>query len=148
MTGISVGGQKLSIAESIFTTSGTVIDSGTVITRLAPTAYLALSTAFRLAMLNYTPAPPYSLLDTCNDLPRYTTVIVPSIVLHFSGGTNLNVDQSRIIIQATSTQYCLAFAGNTLPTDSGILGNMQQHKYEVVYNVAGGRLGFGASACS
>ncbi|XP_043723552.1 aspartyl protease family protein At5g10770-like [Telopea speciosissima] len=148
MTGISVGGQKLSIAESVFTTSGTIIDSGTVITRLAPTAYLALSTAFRLAMLNYPPAPSYALFDTCFNLSGYTTVTVPSIVLHFSGGTDLNVDQSGIIIQATSTQYCLAFAGNTLPTDLGILGNMQQHKYEVVYNVAGGKLGFGAGACS
>ncbi|XP_043725775.1 aspartyl protease family protein At5g10770-like [Telopea speciosissima] len=148
MTGISVGGQKLSIAASVFTTSGTIIDSGTVITRLAPAAYSALSSAFRRAMLRYPLAPPYSLLDTCYDLSRYSTVTLPSIVLHFGGGTNLNVDQSGIIIQATSTQYCLAFAGNSLPTDLGILGNMQQHTYEVVYNVAGGKLGFGTGACS
>ncbi|XP_043725774.1 aspartyl protease family protein At5g10770-like [Telopea speciosissima] len=148
MTGISVGGQTLSIAESVFTTSGTIIDSGTVITRLAPTAYSALSSAFRQAMLNYPSAPPYSLFDTCYDFSGYSTVTVPTIVLHFLGGTDLNVDVSGILIQASSTQFCLAFVGNSLPTDFGILGNMQQHTFEVVYNVAGGKLGFGAGACS
>ncbi|XP_043725198.1 aspartyl protease family protein At5g10770-like [Telopea speciosissima] len=148
MTGISVGGQDLSIAESVFTTSGTIIDSGTVITRLAPAAYSALRSAFRQAMSQYTTASSYSEFHTCYDLSGYTTVIVPTIVLHFSGGTNLNIDKSGILVQASSTQYCLAFIGNNADTDLQILGNMQQHTFEGVYDVAGGNLGFGSGACS
>ncbi|XP_042513340.1 aspartyl protease family protein At5g10770-like [Macadamia integrifolia] len=148
ITGISVGGKSLSISQSVFTTSETIIDSGTVITRLPPAAYSALRTAFRQAMSKYPTASAYSLLDTCYNLNGYSTVSIPTIVLHFSGGANLNVDQSGILVQASSTQYCLAFAGNSAATDVAILGNMQQQTHEVVYNVAGGKLGFGAGACS
>ncbi|XP_042513009.1 aspartyl protease family protein At5g10770-like [Macadamia integrifolia] len=149
MTGISVGGKKLSISESVFTTSGTIIDSGTVITRLAPTAYSALRSAFRQAMSKYPPAPPYSLFDTCYDLSSgYNTVDIPSIVLHFGGGTDLNVDKSGILYYISSNIYCLAFAANSDDTDLEILGNTQQKTFEVVYNVAGGKLGFGAGACT
>ncbi|KAJ4978667.1 hypothetical protein NE237_009447 [Protea cynaroides] len=148
MTGISVGGQNLSISPSVFTTSGTIIDSGTVITRLPPAAYSKLRSAFRQAMTKYTLAPPYSILDTCYNLSGYTNVSVPTIVLYFGGGTDLNVDQSGILVQASSTKYCLAFAGNSAATDVGILGNKQQQTFEVVYNVEGGKLGFGAGACN
>ncbi|XP_042515185.1 aspartyl protease family protein At5g10770-like [Macadamia integrifolia] len=149
MTGISVEGQLLSIPESVFRTSGTIIDSGTVISRLAPTAYSALRLAFRLAMSKYpATASPYSLYDTCYDFSGYTSVQLPSIVLHLGGGTDLNVDESGILYHATSSVYCLAFSANDADTDLGILGNNQQKRFEVVYNVAGGKLGFGAGACS
>ncbi|XP_043725768.1 aspartyl protease family protein At5g10770-like [Telopea speciosissima] len=148
MTGISVGGKDLAISPSVFTTSGTIIDSGTVITRLAPAAYSPLKSAFSEGMTQYPTAPAYSILDTCYNLTGYSTVTVPNIVLHFGGGTDLNVDSSGILVQASSYQYCLAFAGNSADTDLGILGNMQQHTFEVFYNVVGGKLGFGASACS
>ncbi|XP_043725764.1 aspartyl protease family protein At5g10770-like [Telopea speciosissima] len=148
MTGISVGRKTLAISASVFTTSGTIIDSGTVITRLAPTAYSALKSAFSKAMSKYPTAAPYSILDTCYNLSGYTRVTLPTIVLHFGGGADLNVDSAGIIVQASSTQYCLAFAANSADTDLGILGNMQQQTFEVVYNVAGGKLGFGAGACS
>ncbi|XP_042513972.1 aspartyl protease family protein At5g10770-like [Macadamia integrifolia] len=148
MTGISVNGQSLSIPETVFKTSGTIIDSGTVITRLAPTAYSALKSAFQQAMSKYPTAPSDSLLDTCYDLSGYTNVDLPQIVLHFEGGTDLNVDKSGILYQDSSTQSCLAFAGNDADTDKGIVGNMQQKTFEVVYNVAGEKLGFGTGACS
>ncbi|XP_043720865.1 aspartyl protease family protein At5g10770-like [Telopea speciosissima] len=148
LTGISVKGKKLAISSSVFTTSGTIIDSGTVITRLPPDAYSALKSAFRGAMSKYPLTPAVSGLDTCYNLVEYSTVRIPSIVLHFGGGTNLNVDKSGILVQANSTQYCFAFAGNSGASDVAILGNMQQQTFEVVYNVAGEKLGFGAKGCS
>ncbi|KAJ4978628.1 hypothetical protein NE237_009408 [Protea cynaroides] len=148
MKGIRVGGKSLSIAQSVFTTSGTIIDSGTVITRLPPAAYSALRSAFRQGMSKYPSASAYSILDTCYNLAGYNTVSVPTIVLSFGGGTNLNVDVSGILVQVSSTEYCLAFAGNSDSTDVAILGNRQQQTFEVVYNVTGGKLGFGARACT
>nr|GLL44272.1 aspartyl protease family protein At5g10770-like [Ipomoea trifida] len=44
---IAVGGKQLSISPVVFKSSGTIIDSGTVITRLPPAAYSALRSAFR-----------------------------------------------------------------------------------------------------
>ncbi|XP_042515187.1 aspartyl protease family protein At5g10770-like [Macadamia integrifolia] len=150
MTGISVGGKKLSISERVFKTSGTIIDSGTVITRLAPIAYSALRSAFRKAMSKYptVPAPQYSVLDTCYNLSGYSKVELPSIVLHFGGGTDLNVDQSGILFGENSTRFCLAFAANRDATHLGVLGNTQQLTFEVVYDVVGEKLGLGAGACS
>ncbi|XP_042513117.1 aspartyl protease family protein At5g10770-like [Macadamia integrifolia] len=147
MTGISVGGKKLAISPAVFTTSGTLIDSGTVVTRLAPTAYAALRSAFRQAMSNYPRAVSTSFMDTCYNLSGYSNVVLPTIVLHFYRYTDLNVHPSGILFQLSSTQHCLAFAGNRADTDFGILGNKQQQTFEVVYNVAAGKLGFGAGGC-
>ncbi|XP_042474945.1 aspartyl protease family protein At5g10770-like [Macadamia integrifolia] len=148
LIGISVGGKRLSIPTSVFKISGTIIDSGTVISRLQPKAYSIFRLAFRRAMARYPAAPAYSILDTCFNLEGISTVTVPTIVLHFGGGTDLNVDQSGILIVANLTQYCLAFAGNDAATDLAIIGNMQQQTMEVVYDVEGGKLGFGPKGCS
>ncbi|XVF89437.1 hypothetical protein PTKIN_Ptkin19aG0130100 [Pterospermum kingtungense] len=85
ITGISVGGKKLPISASVFTTAGAVIDSGTVITRLPAAAYAALKSAFGQGMSKYPPAKAFSNLDTCYDFRNYTTVSVPTISFFFSG---------------------------------------------------------------
>ncbi|CAK9150774.1 unnamed protein product [Ilex paraguariensis] len=145
---ISVGGRQLSISPSVFSTTGTIIDSGTVITRLPPAAYSALRTAFRQGMTNYPMTKAVSILDTCYDLSNYTTVNIPNIGFFFGGNLNVDIDSSGILIAATSTQFCLAFAGNNDTSDVGIFGNFQQKTLEVVYDVAGGRLGFGSVGCA
>ncbi|CAI0438591.1 unnamed protein product [Linum tenue] len=53
ITAISVGGRKLSVSATVFSTAGAIIDSGTVITRLPPAAYSALRSAFRQQMSRY-----------------------------------------------------------------------------------------------
>uniref|UniRef100_A0A2N9F2R8 Peptidase A1 domain-containing protein n=1 Tax=Fagus sylvatica TaxID=28930 RepID=A0A2N9F2R8_FAGSY len=120
LIGISVGGRRLLIPTSIFSTAGTIIDSGTVITRLPPMAYNALRTAFRELMHNYPMTSPVSsLLDTCYDLSK-----------------------------SNQFQACLAFAGNGNPRDIAILGNVQPRGLEVAYDVVGGRIGFRSGGCS
>lgn len=144
---ISVGGSQLAIGQSVFQTAGTIIDSGTVITRLPPAAYTALSAAFKQRMQKYPAAPAYSILDTCYDFSNYTTVTVPIVSFTFGGGVKLDLSASGILVAVTSTQACLAFAGNGDASDVGIFGNTQQTSFEVVYDVAGGRLGFGSVGC-
>ncbi|KAK3420546.1 LOW QUALITY PROTEIN: hypothetical protein EUGRSUZ_G01377 [Eucalyptus grandis] len=63
IVGISVGG-------NLFSSGGAVIDSGTVIAQLPPTAYIALRTAFRKAMANYMTAPALAFLDTCYEFSK------------------------------------------------------------------------------
>ncbi|KAL3844059.1 hypothetical protein ACJIZ3_001462 [Penstemon smallii] len=144
---ISIGGRQLSISQSVFKTAGTIIDSGTVITRLPPAAYSTLSSAFKQLMTKYTSAPAYSILDTCYDLSNYTSVTIPTISVTFGGNAKVDLDPAGILVLVDSSTACLAFAGNSDASDVGIFGNTQQKTLQVVYDVAGGKLGFGAGGC-
>ncbi|KAK1550039.1 hypothetical protein Q3G72_012662 [Acer saccharum] len=148
VTGITVGGKKLPISASIFSTSGTIIDSGTVITRLPPTAYSSLNSTFRQLMSQYPTAPAVSILDTCYDFSKYKTIKVPKISFTFNGGTEVSIDAKGIFYVNKVTQVCLAFAPNGDDSDVAIFGNVQQKTLEVVYDVAGGRVGFAPGGCS
>ncbi|KAL8054198.1 hypothetical protein ABFX02_05G122900 [Erythranthe guttata] len=144
---ISMGGRQLAISRSVFKAGGTIIDSGTVISRIPPTAYSALSGAFKKMMAKYKRAPAYSILDTCYDLSGYTSVTVPTVSFTFGGNVRVDLDPSGIIVAVGGTRVCLAFAGNSDDGDVGIFGNSQQKTLEVVYDVAGGNLGFGPAGC-
>ncbi|TYJ32856.1 hypothetical protein E1A91_A05G065000v1 [Gossypium mustelinum] len=148
ITGISVGGQTLSIAASVFTAGGAIIDSGTVITRLPPTAYVALSSEFKKQMSQYPMAPASKLLDTCYNFTKYSSVNAPKISFFFSGGVEVPIAAEGIFFATSISQVCLAFARNNNDTDIGIFGNTQQKTLQVVYDVAGGRLGFATGGCT
>uniref|UniRef100_A0A803NGA3 Peptidase A1 domain-containing protein n=1 Tax=Cannabis sativa TaxID=3483 RepID=A0A803NGA3_CANSA len=146
---ISVGGKKLPISASLFQTAGTIIDSGTVITRLPPTAYGAMSSEFKKQMssLGYPTAPALSILDTCYDLSKYKSVTIPKIGFFFGGGTTVDLDATGILYASKISQVCLAFAGNGDDGDVAIFGNVQQKTLQVVYDIGGGRIGFGTRGC-
>jgi hypothetical protein len=146
-TGISVGGSSLAISASVFSASGTIIDSGTVITRLPPAAYSALKTAFREAMKAYPLTDPLSILDTCYDFSKYDNVTFPKLAFSFSGGLNVVLDGTGVFYAQKTSQVCLAFAANGDASDVAIFGNVQQKRLEVVYDVAGRRVGFGPASC-
>ncbi|XP_062227605.1 aspartyl protease family protein At5g10770-like [Phragmites australis] len=151
LTGISVNGADLPLPADAFS-ARVVIDSGTVITRLEPTAYSLLRNEFMRHMLGYTVVRVKGL-DTCYDVTGRDVVTVPRVALEFGGGARIDVDASGILIVAAASGAsvaCLAFA--PLPPDvsriSAIIGNMQQRAYTVVFDVEGGRVGFGANGCS
>ncbi|XP_039173600.1 aspartyl protease family protein At5g10770-like [Eucalyptus grandis] len=146
--GISVEGKPLSIPSTVFSNAGAVIDSGTVITRLPPTAYSALRTTVRKAMANYRTAPAVSLFDTCYDFSKESTVVIPSITFSFAEGVNIDLDHSGIFYVEDASHVCLAFAANAADSDLVIYGNTQQRTFEVIYDVAGRKLGFGPNGCS
>ncbi|KAI0501720.1 hypothetical protein KFK09_016665 [Dendrobium nobile] len=148
LVAISVGGQRLALSPTVFSSPGTLLDSGTVISRLPPTAYSALRSSFRQYMTNYPTAPALSILDTCYDFTNYQTVKVPSIALLFDGGVTANVDFTGILYVASISQACLAFAGNNDASDIVIIGNVQQRRFNVVYDVGNLKIGFGANGCS
>ncbi|XP_066319351.1 aspartyl protease family protein At5g10770-like [Miscanthus floridulus] len=143
---IRVGGRQLSIPTSVFS-AGTIMDSGTVLTRLPPTAYSALSSAFKAGMKQYPPAPPSGILDTCFDFSGQSSVSIPTVALVFSGGAVVNLDANGIMLQTSSSILCLAFAANSDDSSLGIIGNVQQRTFEVLYDVGGGAVGFKAGAC-
>ncbi|KAJ1702472.1 hypothetical protein LUZ63_002251 [Rhynchospora breviuscula] len=146
LTALKVGGMLLNISSTVFS-GGTVIDSGTVITRLPPTAYVKLRDAFQQYMKMYPKAPSLEILDTCYDFSQYPRVKLPTISLVFSGGTNLDVDFSGILYVSQQSQACLAFAGNSGDSDIGIIGNTQQKTVNVVYDIANQKIGFSYGGC-
>ncbi|KAM0941618.1 putative nepenthesin [Dioscorea sansibarensis] len=146
---ISVDGTQLSISPTVFSNVGTVIDSGTVISRLPPEAYSSLRDAFRQKMSNYPEAHPTTkLLDTCYDLSNHETVEIPTVSLQFADGLVLDLDASEILFLVSGlSQACLGFAGNEDAGDVGIVGNTQQRKFRVVYDVPNQVIGFGQGGC-
>ncbi|XP_008811141.2 aspartyl protease family protein At5g10770-like [Phoenix dactylifera] len=147
LVAIRVGGEQLPISPTVFSTPGTLLDSGTVITRLPPSAYVALRSRFRQQMRKYKTAPALSILDTCYDFTGYETVSVPTVELVFGGGTSINLDFAGILYVAKVSQACLAFAGNGDVSDVTIIGNVQQRRVNVVYDIPKKQIGFGAKSC-
>ncbi|KAI5409241.1 aspartyl protease family protein At5g10770 [Lathyrus oleraceus] len=147
IAGISVGGTKLPISPSLFTSGGAIIDSGTVITRLPPTVYASLRDSFRKGMAKYPNASALSILDTCYDLSGTKIVSIPKVAFFLGGGNTLEIAAPGILYVASLKQACLAFAANGDDSDVTIFGNVQQRTLEVVYDVGGGKIGFGYNGC-
>ncbi|XP_076919612.1 aspartyl protease family protein At5g10770-like [Bidens hawaiensis] len=143
-----VGGNKLIISPEVFKTSGMVIDSGTVVTRLPYTAYAALKNAFRAKMAEYPLTTPISLFDTCYDLSKYQSIKVPKISVLWGKNTYVDIPLSGIFIAYDISRVCLAFAGNDDDNAIGIWGNTQQKTMAVVYDVGARKIGFASGACA
>ncbi|KAG8057156.1 hypothetical protein GUJ93_ZPchr0002g26677 [Zizania palustris] len=150
LVGIKVGGSSIKVPPTVFVSAGTVIDSGTVITRLPETAYAELRSAFVQSMgrYNYKKAPALSILDTCYDFTGHSKVQIPTVALVFAGGATVNLDFTGVLYVARVSQACLAFASNGDDSSISILGNTQQKTFAVVYDVANQRIGFGAKGCT
>ncbi|KAA8525657.1 hypothetical protein F0562_007518 [Nyssa sinensis] len=151
LLGITVGSKQLEISPSTFSRRGTIIDSGTVITRLPESAYKALQSEFQRWMKKKYPrarAPPEEkILNTCFNLSGHKTVEYPNIIFHLGGGTDVNLDQSGIVWAKHPEQVCLAFAAKDKDDDYTIIGNHQQKALDVFYDIQEGRLGFGTNGC-
>ncbi|KAK9124702.1 hypothetical protein Sjap_014304 [Stephania japonica] len=150
LTGLSVGGHKLGITPSVFSTGGVIIDSGTVITRLPKSAYAALRSEFRRLMSRYKLGNPLSVLDTCYDFSGQSEISVPKIVLLFGErfDVEVEVDSSGVLISnGTLSQVCLAFAGTRDDGGLNVVGSWQQQKLNVVYDLGKQRVGFGPGVC-
>ena len=146
LIGITVGATRLPVAASVFRAAATIIDSGTVITRLPASAYAQLRAAFRSALARFSVFQ-NSLLDTCYDFTGAGTVSIPIIKLHYTGA-DVKLGIPGILYNIGTNKYCLAFAGNPGDNNIGIIGNVQQRTFEVVYDIGKARIGFATGACA
>ncbi|CAL9754910.1 unnamed protein product [Musa acuminata subsp. burmannicoides] len=148
LTGASIGGVPLDAAG--FSNGRTLIDSGTVITRLPPSVYQTLKAEFVRQFSGYPPAPSFSILDTCFNLSAYEEVKVPKVRFGFEGGAEMNVDVTGILylVKKDASQVCLAIASLQFDGQVGIIGNYQQKNQRVVYDTVASRIGFAEEACS
>lgn len=146
LTSVNLGGVELRIPKGV----RVLIDSGTVITRLAPSMYNAVRDEFVKQFSGYPTAPAFSILDTCFDLSKYDEVRVPKLGFGFEGGADMNVDVTGILyfVRRDASQVCLAMTSLASEEAVGIIGNYQQKNQRVVYDNEGARIGFGEEKCS
>lgn len=147
LTGIRVGGVALQAPS--FSHGGVIIDSGTVITRLAPSVYKALKAEFWKQFSSFPSAPGFSILDTCFNLTGYEEVNIPTIRMYFEGNAELNVDVTGIfyMVKEDASQVCLALASLSDENEIGIIGNYQQRNQRVVYDTKQSKIGFAGEPC-
>ncbi|KAJ1699833.1 hypothetical protein LUZ63_008345 [Rhynchospora breviuscula] len=139
---ISVNGRPIGVASSAYNTP-TIIDSGTVISRLPSDVYDALSTAVSAAMKGTPKASAYSILDTCFK-GSSSKLRAPAVSLTFQGGATLKLPTDNVFIDVDSSTTCLAFAPSSRVA---IVGNTQQQSFSVLYDVGKSRIGFAAGGC-
>ncbi|XP_057524973.1 aspartyl protease AED3-like [Amaranthus tricolor] len=150
LIGIKVGRKTVDIPPQALafnpnTGAGTVIDSGTVYTRLVVPAYTAVRDEFRRRMgkANVTSLGGF---DTCYNVP----ITIPSITFMFQG-MNLSLAQDNFMLRSTSTSIaCLAMAASPENVNAGlnIIANMQQQNHRVVFDVPNNRIGISRENCT
>ncbi|KAL3624867.1 hypothetical protein CASFOL_031535 [Castilleja foliolosa] len=152
LEGFSVGGTRVrGINPSLFKIDGygyggVIVDSGTSVTRLTQSAYVALRNAFRAGATNLkNTSSDISLFDTCFDLSGLTSVSVPTVAFHFDG-VDVSLPSTNYLIPVDNEgTVCFAFAGTT--DGLSIIGNIQQQGFRVVFDLAGQKLGFVPQSC-
>ncbi|TKW41303.1 hypothetical protein SEVIR_1G305400v4 [Setaria viridis] len=144
LTGITVAGKPLSVSSSAYSSLPTIIDSGTVITRLPTGVYSALSKAVAAAMKGTPRASAFSILDTCFQ-GQASRLRAPAVSMAFDGGAALKLAARNLLVDVDSATTCLAFAP---ARSAAIIGNTQQQTFSVVYDVKSKRIGFAAGGCS
>ncbi|KAI4365001.1 hypothetical protein MLD38_021027 [Melastoma candidum] len=143
LSSIIINGKAIGVSASAYNVP-TIIDSGTVITRLPETIYTALSQAFvKVMSAKYTQATSYSILDTCFK-GSVKKMSAPQIKIVFQGGVDLSLDARNILVDVDGGRTCLAFAGGSR---IAVVGNYQQQTFSVAYDAVNSRIGFAAGGC-
>lgn len=148
LTAITVAGRRLEVSPASYRVP-TVMDTGTIITRLPESVYTALREAFVNVMSKrYAQAPAYSILDACFKGSLHNMPVVPEIQMIFRGAANLTLKTPNVLIDGVKGITCLAFASSGSTTNQiAIIGNHQQQTFSVAYDVSNSRIGFAADGC-
>lgn len=151
LTSVSVGRVVIPIAPEHLafdpnTGAGTVIDSGTVITRFVQPAYDAIRDEFR-KQVNGT----FSSLgafDTC--FAPSNEAGAPTITLHFEG-MDLKLPMENTLIHSSATPLaCLAIAAapNNVNSVLNVIANLQQQNLRILFDTANSRVGIARELCN
>ncbi|GLJ40180.1 hypothetical protein SUGI_0824110 [Cryptomeria japonica] len=152
LNGVSVGEDRVAVpAMGQSSGKGTIIDSGTTITRLAEPAYSSVRDSFVRHLSKFSRAASVSIFDACFNFPS-GDVEVPQITLHFDNNVDVPLPPTNYLIRtsAQGSVICLALAAppkSSSGSGESILGNFQQRNFRVVYDIPGSRLGIAPQSC-
>ncbi|KAI4389470.1 hypothetical protein MLD38_001693 [Melastoma candidum] len=151
LTGISVGRVTVPIdpqylAFDPVTGAGTVVDSGTVITRLVEPVYNATRDEFRKQV----PGPFSSVgaFDTC--FTPASEADTPLITLHLEGLDLKLPLENSLIHRSSGPQACLAMAAtpNNVNSVLNVIASFQQQNLRVVFDSPNSKLGIARELCN
>ncbi|KAK4276876.1 hypothetical protein QN277_014977 [Acacia crassicarpa] len=151
LTGVSVGRVKVPVPSellefNLYTGSGTIIDSGTVITRFVEPAYNAIRDEFRKQVTG-----PFSSLgsfDTC--FVKTYEATAPAITLHFTG-LDLTLPMENSLIHSSSGSLaCLAMAAapNNVNSVLNVIANYQQQNVRILFDTVNNKVGIARELCN
>ncbi|VFQ62259.1 unnamed protein product [Cuscuta campestris] len=151
LTGVSVGKVTIHIPQDLLkfdpnTGSGTVIDSGTVITRFVGPAYEAVRDEFRRQV-----AGPFSSLgafDTCFAVRHESAA--PTVTFHLEGMDLVLPVENTLIHSSYGNLACLAMAAAPDGVNSvlNVIASLQQQNLRVVFDTVNSRLGITRELCN
>ncbi|XP_050214750.1 aspartyl protease AED3 [Mercurialis annua] len=151
LTGISVGRVRVPIAPELLafdpnTGAGTVIDSGTVITRFVQPVYTAIRDEFRKQVAG--PISSLGAFDTC--FAATNEAVAPAITLQFTGLNLVLPMENSLIHSSSGSVACLAMgaAPNNVNSVLNVIANLQQQNLRIVFDVPNSRVGIGRELCN
>ncbi|KAL5081848.1 hypothetical protein RYX36_010269 [Vicia faba] len=151
---ISVNGQALQIAASVFATSnnnrGTIVDSGTTLAYLAEEAYDPFVNAIT-ATMPQSVRTVVSRGNQCFLITSSVADIFPQVSLNFAGGASMVLRPQDYLIQQSSVSgaavWCIGFQ-KIQGQGVTILGDLVLKDKIIVYDLAGQRIGWANYDCS
>ncbi|XP_059658484.1 aspartyl protease family protein At5g10770-like [Cornus florida] len=133
----------------------TIIDSGTMVTRLPTLVYASLRYEFKRIMSLekkniLVDLSSKEFLDTCyKGSLKEMSSYVPQVRMVFQGGVELPLAPQNLLVEGNKPgTVCLAFANYMDNGGTAIIGNIQLQTYSVAYDVSNSRIGFAAGGCS
>lgn len=151
LTGVSVGRVNVPISPEHLsfnpaTGAGTIIDSGTVITRFVEPVYTAIRDEFRKQVKG-----PFSSLgafDTCFQLTE--EAVAPVMTFHFTGLDLVLPTENSLIHSSAGSLACLSMASapNNVNSVLNVIANLQQQNMRIMFDVANSRLGIARENCN
>ncbi|XP_078432807.1 eukaryotic aspartyl protease family protein [Wolffia australiana] len=152
LTGISVGKTAVKAAPEWLafdpaSGAGTIVDSGTVITRLVRPLYEAVRDEFRrqVGAVEWSTLGGY---DTCFATP--TEKESPTVVFHFEGMDLVLPAENTLIHSSATPIACLAMAASPDNVNSvlNVIANLQQQNVRVLIDTVANRVGFARELCN
>lgn len=151
LTGVSVGRVNVPVPSELlefnqYTGSGTIIDSGTVITRFVEPAYNAIRDEFRKQVAG--PFTSLGAFDTC--FVKTYEALAPAITLHFTG-LDLTLPMENSLIHSSSGSLaCLAMAAapNNVNSVLNVIANYQQQNVRILFDTVNQKVGIARELCN
>lgn len=151
LTGISVGRVLVPIVPELLafdpnTGAGTIIDSGTVITRFVQPIYNAIRDEFRKQMKG--PFTSLGAFDTC--FTATNDEVAPAVTLRFTGLNLVLPMENSLIHSSSGSLACLSMAAapNNVNSVLNVIANLQQQNMRILFDVANSRLGIARENCN
>ncbi|KAE8684574.1 Adenine nucleotide alpha hydrolases-like superfamily protein isoform 1 [Hibiscus syriacus] len=151
LTGVSVGRVHVPVTPEYLafnpnTGAGTIIDSGTVVTRFVQPLYEAVRNEFVKQMKG--PFSTVGVFETC--FVASAEVEAPLITLHFQGLSMKLPMENSFLHTSAGSRACLAIAPvpNNVNAAMNVIANLQQQNHRILFDVANSRLGIAREACN